>query len=97
MRSGCSPGAVRSRDGVLEQYRASFRIDVMINELELSSLRGVWEQWQTAAEEHGDQCDLNRVDQPEFEQAAEQPAAAEEPDVLPRLRLEGGDSRRRIV
>ena len=92
-----SVGSVRSHHGVLERHRAGLRVDVVLDELEFCSLRGVGEQRQTTAKQHGDHSDVDGVDQAELEQAAEEPAAAEEPDVLARLRLQGRNSPRRIV
>jgi hypothetical protein len=44
-----SVGSVRSHDGVLERHRAGLRVDMVFDELESCSLRGVGEQRQTTA------------------------------------------------
>jgi hypothetical protein len=60
----------------------------VLGELELRELRGVRDERQPVSEEDRDDPDLYLVHQAELEEAAEQAAAAEQPDRLARLQLE---------
>jgi hypothetical protein len=62
--------AVSAHPTAYERHRAGLRVDVVFDKFELCSLRRIRQQRQTAAKQHGDHCDLNRIDQLELKQAA---------------------------
>jgi len=62
--------AVSAHPTAYERHHAGLRVDVVFDKFELCSLRRVRQQRRTAAKQHGDHWDLNRIDQPELKQAA---------------------------
>lgn len=87
-RRGLCVGSASNRH-VFERHRPRLLINPVLREPELCLLGGVRQQRQPTAEQGRDHGDLDRIHQPELEQAAEELAAAKEPDVLARGRLEG--------
>ena len=77
-------------DSVFQQYYPTFVEHSMTRQLQLHLGGRGREQWYPAAEEHRDDCELDRVYESQFEEAAKKRSATEKPDVLARGFSESG-------
>lgn len=67
---------------VLQRHGARFCVNPVLHQLELRQAGGMREQWNSIAQQHGNNCHLDGINKAELEHVAKEMAATEQPDVF---------------